>query len=123
MLDPKLLRDTPQAVKEATRVKRVASPEKVDEWLAADARRRAAQTQADGLKAEQKKVGDQVGLLQRQLKGGTSPELEKVLKQANDLKARAQQLADEQATAEAEAQGIMLQLPAIPDPTWPVGKD
>jgi seryl-tRNA synthetase len=123
MLDPKLLRENPQAVKEATRIKRVASPEKVDEWLAADARRRAAQTQADGLKAEQKKVGDQVGLLKRQLKGGTSPELEQVLKQANDLKARAQQLADEQAAAEAEAQWIMLQLPAIPDPTWPVGKD
>jgi seryl-tRNA synthetase len=123
MLDPKLLRDNPQAVKEATRVKRVASPEMVDQWLAADARRRAAQTQADGLKAEQKKVGDQVGLLKRQLKGGTSPELEQVLKQANDLKARAQQLADEQAAAEAEAQGVMLQLPAIPDPTWPVGKD
>jgi seryl-tRNA synthetase len=123
MLDPKLLRDNPQAVKEATRVKHVASPEMVDQWLAADARRRAAQTQADGLKAEQKKVGDQVGLLKRQLKGGTSPELEQVLKQANDLKARAQQLADEQAAAEAEAQSIMLQLPAIPDPTWPVGKD
>jgi seryl-tRNA synthetase len=123
MLDPKLLRDNPDAIKEATRVKRVASPEKVDEWLAADTRRRTAQTQADALKAEQKKLGDQVGQLKRQLKGGTSPELEQVLQQTTDLKSRAQQLADEQAAAEAEAQAIMLQLPAIPDPTWPVGKD
>jgi len=30
MLDPKLLRENPQAVKEATRVKRVGSPEMVD---------------------------------------------------------------------------------------------
>src|SRR5205085_7892330 len=79
MLDPKLIRDNPQAIKEATRVKRIASPERVDEWLAADAKRRAAQTQADGLKSEQKKVGDQVGQLKRTLKGGTSPELEQVL--------------------------------------------
>jgi len=123
MLDPRLLRDDPNAVKEATRVKRVASPEMVDLWLAADQRRRAAQTQADGLKSEQKKVGDQVGQLKRQLKGGTSPELETLLGKANELKAKAQQLADEQAAAEAEAGTIMLQLPAIPDPTWPVGKD
>src|SRR3954468_18355932 len=123
MLDPKLLRDNPQAIKEATRVKRIASPERVDEWLAADAKRRTAQTQADALKAEQKKVGDQVGQLKRTLKGGTSPELEQFLQQANDLKARAQQLADQQAAAEAEAMAIMLTLPAIPDPTWPVGKD
>jgi seryl-tRNA synthetase len=123
MLDPKLLRENPEAVKEATRVKRVASPERVDAWLAADQRRRGAQTQADGLKSEQKKVGDQVGGLKRQLKGGSSPELEKLLEQANALKGKAQQLADEQAAAEAEANAIMLQLPAIPDPSWPVGKD
>jgi len=123
MLDPKLLRENPQAIKEATRVKRIASPEKVDEWLAADSKRRTAQTHADGLKAEQKKVGDQVGQLKRTHKGGTSPELEQFLQQANDLKAKAQQLADQQAAAEAEAMAIMLTLPAIPDPTWPVGKD
>jgi seryl-tRNA synthetase len=123
MLDPKLIRENPQAVKEATRVKRVASPEKVDAWLDADQRRRAAQTRADALKSEQKKVGDQVGQLKRTLKGGTSPELEKLLEQANAFKSQAQELADEQAAAETEAASIMLQLPAIPDPTWPIGKD
>ncbi|MDB5324108.1 MAG: serS [Phycisphaerales bacterium] len=123
MLDPKLIRENPQAVKEATRVKRVASPEKVDAWLAADQRRRSAQTRADALKSEQKKVGDQVGQLKRTLKGGTTPELEKLLEQANAFKTQAQQLADEQAAAETEAASIMLQLPAIPDPTWPIGKD
>src|SRR5204863_78719 len=63
------------------------------------------------------------GQLKRQLKGGTSPELEQALEQANNLKTQQQSLADEQATAEAETASIMLQLPAIPDPTWPVGKD
>ena len=37
------------------------------------------------------------------------------------LKQDQQALADAQAAAEAEAEQIMLQLPAIPDPTWPVG--
>lgn len=123
MLDPKLLRENPEAVKEATRVKRVGSPELVDAWVAADQKRRGAQTQVDGIKSEQKKAGDRVGQLKKELKGGTNAELEEVLKQANELKTRAQQLAEEQAAAETEAQNIMLQLPAIPDPSWPVGKD
>jgi seryl-tRNA synthetase len=123
MLDPKLLRENPDAVKEATRVKRVGSPELVDSWLAADVKRRHAQTQVDAIKSDQKKAGDRVGQLKKQLKGGTSAELEEVLRQANELKGRAQQLAEEQAAAEALAQAIMLQLPAIPDASWPVGKD
>lgn len=123
MLDPKLLRENPEAVKEATRVKRVGSPELVDQWLAADEKRRNAQTAADSIKAEQGKIGAQVGRLKGQLKGGTSPELEALLKQAGELKARADALVAEQAAAEAEAHEIMLKLPAIPDPTWPVGKD
>ena len=52
MLDPKLLRENPEAVKEATRVKRVGSPELVDAWVAADQRRRSSQTQADAIKAK-----------------------------------------------------------------------
>jgi seryl-tRNA synthetase len=123
MLDPKLLRENPNAVKEATRVKRVGSLELVDQWLAADEKRRTAQTAADAVKAEQGKIGGQVGQLKGQLKGGTSPELEALLKQAGELKAKADALVADQAAAEAEAQQIMLQLPAIPDPSWPVGKD
>ena len=123
MLDPKLLRENPDAVKEATRVKRVGSPELVDQWLAADQRRRGAQMLADDLRAQQRKIGDQVGQFKRQLKGGSSPELEQALEQANNLKTQQQQLADEQAAAEVEANALMLQLPAIPDPTWPVGRD
>ncbi len=123
MLDPKLIRDNPDAVKHAARIKRVGSPELVDAWLSADEKRRALQTQSDSLKAEQRKAGDQVGGLKKALKGGTSPELEQVLARANDLKSQVAKLADDQAAAEAQAQEIMLQLPAIPDPAWPVGKD
>ncbi len=123
MLDPKLLRENPQAFKEAARVKRVGSPELVDAWLAADERRRGAQAESDALKGEQKKLGEQVAKFKRELKGGTSPQLEGVLEQTNALKGRVQAIATQQADAEAEAQQIMLQLPAIPDPAWPVGKD
>jgi seryl-tRNA synthetase len=123
MLDPKLIRESPDAVKEATRVKRVASPQLVDAWLAADERRRKSQTEADAIRAEQGKIGGQVGKLKGQLKGGTSAELTSLLQQAGELKERYEALVAAQTAAEKEALEIMLQLPAIPDPTWPVGKD
>src|SRR4029453_13304834 len=86
MLDPKLIRENPDVVKEATRVKRVGSPEIVDAWLAADAARRNAQAQFDTLRAEQNRLGEQVGKLKRELRGQTTPQLEELLKTANAIK-------------------------------------
>ena len=123
MLDPKLIRENPDLVKEATRVKRVGSPEIVDAWLAADAARRNAQARFDTLRAEQNKLGEQVGKLKRELKGQSSPDLEALLASANAIKETQEALSAERARLESEAQALMLQLPAIPDPTWPVGKD
>ena len=123
MLDPKLIRENPDAVKQATRVKRVASPELVDEWIAIDAKRRQSQTEADAVRAEQGKIGGQVGKLKGQLKGGTSPELEQLLAKATECKSKYESLIQAQADAESEANRIMLLLPAIPDPTWPIGAD
>jgi seryl-tRNA synthetase len=123
LLDPKFVRENPEIVKQATLVKRVASPELVDAWLAADAKRRQSQTQFDTLRNEQKKLGELVGKLKRELKGGSNPELEKLIAEANTIKARQDGLVADLADAESESQAIMLQLPAIPDPSWPVGRD
>jgi len=123
MLDPKFVRETPDIVKEATRVKRVGSPEMVDSWLALDAMRRNVQAQSDTLRAEQNRLGEQVGRLKRELRGQSSPELEQLLASANGIKEKQEALGAERTRLEAEAQALMLQLPAIPDPSWPVGKD
>ncbi|HZH07246.1 MAG TPA: serine--tRNA ligase [Lautropia sp.] len=123
MLDPKLLRENPDAIKAAARVKRVGSPELVDAWLAADEARRHAQQQADHFKNEQNKLGPEIAKFKRELKGGTNAEVEALLARSNEFKAQQQAAADAQTAAEATATGIMLQLPAIPDPSWPVGKD
>src|SRR5437763_368427 len=117
MLDPKLVRENPDAIKAATRVKRVGSPELVDAWLAADERRRAAQTTADKLKNDQKTAGEK---MKQKLSPDERTNLQVSLRQ---LKESIQAKEKEQADAEAEANQIMLQLPAIPDPSWPIGKD
>lgn len=123
MLDPKLVRESPDLVKDAARKKRVGSPELVDQWIALDEKRRAAQTRADSLRAEQGKIGGEVGKLKGKLKGGTSPDLEQLLARATELKQQSEAVIGEQAEAEAQAAAVMLQLPAIPDPTWPIGRD
>src|SRR3989440_4477186 len=123
MLDPNLVRENPEAVREATRIKRIASPDLVDAWLKADEKRRNSQLQADTLRNEQKKISDQVGQVKRQLKGAKKPEVDHLSEQSNRLKQQQQDLTDQQSLAEAEANQIMLQLPAIPDPTWPIGAD
>jgi seryl-tRNA synthetase len=117
MLDPKLIRENPEAIKQATRIKHVGSPELVDAWLAADEKRRAMQTAADQLKNDQRTAGEK-------MKGKLSPE-ERTQLQASlrQLKENAQAKEREQAEAETEANQIMLQLPAIPDPSWPIGDD
>jgi seryl-tRNA synthetase len=123
MLDPKQLREDPDAFKRAAQIKRVASPETIDQWLAADERRRRAQLESDNAKSEQNKLGAEVGKLKRELKGGTSPQLEAILSKSNEFKSTQQAAAQEQAEAEAEANRLMLLLPAIPDPSWPIGAD
>src|SRR4030095_17005832 len=120
ILDPKFIRENPDVVKEATRVKRVASPEMVDAWLAADAARRNIQAQFDTLRADQNKLGEQVGKLKRELRGQSNPELEQLLAAANTIKEKQEPLSSERPRLEAEAEALMLQLPAIPDPSWPV---
>lgn len=124
MLDPKLIRDNPDAIKKAAEQKRVGSPALVDQWLVADEKRRKAQTEADAARAEQGKLGGEVGKLKGKLKGQpNTPELDALLAKATEFKTRYESAVAAQTAAEAEANAIMLQLPAIPDPAWPIGRD
>ncbi len=118
MLDPKFVREQPDAVKEAARIKRVGFPELVDQWLAADERRRSAQGSADKLKADQRTAGERM-----KQKGLSPDERTNIQVDLRRIKEDVQALEKQQADAEAESNALMLQLPALPDPSWPQGKD
>ena len=71
----------------------------------------------DKIKNDQKTAGEK-------MKQKLSPEERTSFRPAfAQLKEKVQAKEKEQADAEAEANQIMLQLPAIPDPSWPVGED
>src|SRR3954451_20914318 len=108
MLDPKLVRENPEAIKQATRIKRVGSPELVDAWLAADQRRRTAQTAADKLKSDQRAAGEQM-----KQKGLSPDDRTKIQATLRQMKEHVQELEKDQSAATDEADEIMLQLPAI----------
>ncbi|MCQ2541470.1 MAG: serine--tRNA ligase [Lachnospiraceae bacterium] len=121
MIDIKFLRENPEVVKE--NIKKKFQDEKlplVDEVIALDAERRAAQQEADDLKAEKNKISKQIGALMAQ---GKKEEAEAVKKQIADNGAKIDELSKKQAELEEKVTAIMMKIPNIIDASVPVGKD
>ena len=93
MIDLKLLRDNPDAVRESQK-KRGEDPTLVDTLLAADTARRTAISSADSLRADQKIVSRAVGK-------ASAEERPKLLQQAKDLAEQVKSAEAQQAEAEA----------------------
>ena len=93
MIDLKLLRDNPDAVRESQK-KRGEDPTLVDTLLAADTARRAAISSADSLRADQKAASKKVG-------AASADDRPKLLQQAKDLAQQVKSAETQQAEAEA----------------------
>ena len=93
MIDLKLLRDNPDAVRESQK-KRGEDPTLVDTLLAADTARRTAISSADSLRAEQKVASKKVG-------AASADDRPKLLQQAKDLAEQVKSAEMQQAEAEA----------------------
>ncbi|HEY5844881.1 MAG TPA: serine--tRNA ligase [Mycobacterium sp.] len=92
MIDLKLLRDDPDAVRRS-QISRGEDPALVDDLLSADAARRGAIATADTMRAEQKSVSKQVG-------SAAPEERPAILAQAKELAARVKDAEAGQAAAE-----------------------
>ena len=93
MIDLKLLRDNPDAVRESQK-KRGEDPTLVDTLLAADTARRTAISTADSLRADQKAASKKVG-------AASAEDRPKLLQQAKDLAEQVKSAEAQQAEAEA----------------------
>ena len=93
MIDLKLLRDNPDAVRESQK-KRGEDPTLVDTLLAADTARRTAISSADSLRADQKAASKKVG-------AASAADRPKLLQQAKDLAEQVKSAEAQQAEAEA----------------------
>ncbi len=117
MLDIKVLRDDPEAVRAATRKKRL--PDRVgavDRALAVDADLRALMPTLDGMRSEQKAAGKQMGKM-------AAAEREQFLAQQKELKVRIQELEEREKALRAELEQQLGFVPNLPDAEVPDGKD
>ncbi|MFZ9284046.1 MAG: serine--tRNA ligase, partial [Candidatus Nanopelagicales bacterium] len=123
MLDPKILRDSPELVVASQRA-RGANEALVTAWQEADSNWRNLNTKYDALRAEQKNLSKSIGPLQGKLKSGDSSvqaELDNLMKQAADMAAELTQLAADRDAAEAKTNELMASFANIVDENAPVG--
>ena len=121
MLDIRFVRENPDVVKENIRKK--FQDEKlpmVDEVIELDSKRRAAQQEADDLKAKKNKLSKQIGALMAQ---GKKEEAEEVKKQVAADSERLKEIDAMEAELSEKVTKIMMVLPNIIDPSVPIGKD
>jgi seryl-tRNA synthetase len=113
MIDPVLLRENPELVKRS-QIKRGESPESVDEALAADARRRAAITTFEQLRAQQNAHGKTVAAASKDEKAA-------LVAQAKDLSERVKQAQQAVTDAEEHANRVLSDIENIVLEVVPAG--
>ena len=121
MLDIKFVRENPEAVKENIRKK--FQDEKlplVDEVIALDAEVRAAQQEADDLRASKNKLSKQIGALMGQKKIDEANEVKAEVAAAN---ARLAELEPKETELREQIKNIMYRIPQMIDPSVPIGRD
>lgn len=119
MLDIKLIRENPEKVL-AAMAALGADDAPVKEVLALDERRRAILTQVEALRAERNAGSKQIGQLLREGRRAEGQALQARLSQIGD---EIRVLDEELAQVEAALREAMLNIPNLPHPSVPIGKD
>ena len=113
MIDPKILRDNPEVVRQSQRA-RGASVELVDQAIAADQNRRSAIVEFERVRSEQNTLSKSIG-------GAKGQEKDALLAKAKDLAAAVKDADAKRAEAEASADLILGELANIAEPAAPIG--
>lgn len=115
MIDIKLIRETPEVVRQACRDKNM-NPEVVERVLEIDLRRRAFETEHNELRHKQRTIGEQIAKAAPADKARMSAEL-------GPLKQRLKELDGLREQAEAQQHEAMLLVPQVPHADAPRGRD
>ena len=118
MLDIRLLREDPSAVKARLATRSGNYSDLIDQILACDARRRESETRVQHLRAEKNRLSKEIGGLKKS--GADSSELEAQVKGFSNEMEELGRLATE---LDAEQRNLLLQVPNLPAPGLPEGSD
>ncbi len=120
MIDIKFLRENPDAVRENIKKKfQDAKLTLVEEVIEYDAKSRAAQQEADQIRADKKKISKQIGILMKQ---GKKEEAQAIKEQVAD-NSRLDELDAIKREADEIVRKDMMLIPQIIDPSVPLGPD
>ena len=121
MLDIRFVRENPDAVKENIKKKfQDAKLPLVDEVIELDAQSRAAQQEADKLRADRNRISKEIGALMAQ---GKKDEAEAAKAQVKQFGDRLAELEVKEGELAEKVKKIMMTIPNIIDPIVPIGKD
>ena len=121
MIDIKLIRETPDLVKE--NIKRKLQNQKiplVDKVKKLDEEWRKVKGEADSLRAERNKVSEQINQAK---KSKDEKKAKEMIKRASEIPGKIQEAESEETKLEKEIKEIMLQIPNIISKETPSGKD
>lgn len=117
MLDIRKVRENPQQVAKALKVKGYEF--NVDEFISLDAQRKSADVSSQNLQAEKKKASKEIGML---IKGGMNPEEAKA-KVMSGIDAQLKEAVDQAKSIQESIASLLMSMPNIPDESVPEGKD
>jgi seryl-tRNA synthetase len=115
VIDIRLIRERPEEVKEG--YQRLGAAVDLDKVTALDTRLRDLKNESQTLQAEQNRISKDIG------RAAPGPEREQAKAASAALKARIEALAGDLAASEAALDEQLLELPNLPHPSVPVGKD
>ncbi|HXJ20151.1 MAG TPA: serine--tRNA ligase [Polyangia bacterium] len=115
MIDIRLLRDNLEEVRQG--YTRLGAPIDLDKVTAADARVRDLKNESQTLQANQNKISKDIG------RAAPGPDRERAVAESAALKRDIEAKNVELAAAEAQLDELLLELPNLPHPSVPVGKD
>lgn len=118
MLDIKLIRETPDIVKERLANRHDGSADLIDEVLACDETRRKNETEKQALQSQRKSTSKEIGKLRAN--GENSSAIESEVKKIGD---EIKKLDDEGSKAAARQKELLLNIPNLPHENCPVGAD
>jgi seryl-tRNA synthetase len=118
MLDIRLLRENPDAVRERLKARGGDSWSLVDEALACDEKRRAGETERQRLQGERNRLSKDIGIKKKNGEDTTAIETE-VRGIGEDIK----RIGEEADAADERQRELLLNIPNLPHPACPVGQD
>ena len=117
MLDPKLIRNNPEAVKKGLK-NRKADISLVDRFLAVDEEWRKLTVEVDELKARRNKASDQIGEMKKK-----KQKADDLIAEMKGFSSKIKELDEEQRKIEQRLDEIALEIPNLPHLSAPVGVD